>query len=59
MVGLEFELSFMLAKQALHCLSHTSNPFCFGYFGDGVCRTYFLPRLALNLDPSNLCLSSS
>jgi hypothetical protein len=25
-----------LAKQALYCLSHTSTPFCSGYFGDGV-----------------------
>jgi hypothetical protein len=31
--------SFMLAKQALYCLSHTSSPFCSGYFGDGVLRT--------------------
>jgi hypothetical protein len=27
---------FMLAKQTLCCLSHTSSPFCSGYFGDGV-----------------------
>jgi hypothetical protein len=24
--------SFMLAKQALYCLSHISSPFCSGYF---------------------------
>jgi hypothetical protein len=30
---------FMLAKQALNLLSHTSSPFCSGYFGDGVSRT--------------------
>jgi hypothetical protein len=27
---------FVLIKQMLYCLSHTSRPFCFGYFGDGV-----------------------
>jgi hypothetical protein len=27
---------FVLAKQVLYHLSHTSSPFCFGYFGDGV-----------------------
>jgi hypothetical protein len=26
---------FSLAKQALCCMSHTSSPFCFGYFADG------------------------
>jgi hypothetical protein len=25
---------FMLAKQVLYHLSHTSSPFCSGYFGD-------------------------
>jgi hypothetical protein len=25
-------LGFALAKQVLYCLSHTSNPFCSGYF---------------------------
>jgi hypothetical protein len=28
-------LGFALAKQALHHLSHTSSPFCSGYFGGG------------------------
>jgi hypothetical protein len=38
----------MLAKQALYCLSHTSNPFYSGYFGDGVLpRLVYLPRLVL------------
>jgi hypothetical protein len=32
---LGFELGFTFAKQALYCLSHTSCPFCSGYFGDG------------------------
>jgi hypothetical protein len=27
---------FTLAKQELYLLSHTSSPFCSGYFGDGV-----------------------
>jgi hypothetical protein len=30
---------FALANQALYCLSHTSSPFCSGYFGDGVSWT--------------------
>jgi hypothetical protein len=33
----EFEIMiFALAKQELYHLSHTSSPFCSGYFGDGV-----------------------
>jgi hypothetical protein len=43
-VGLVFELSFALAKQAL------PGPFCSGYFGDGNLLN-FLPWLALNYDP--------
>jgi hypothetical protein len=31
-VELGFELCFTLAKQVFSCLSHTSNPFCSGYF---------------------------
>jgi hypothetical protein len=31
-----------LAKQALYHLSHTSSPFCSGYFGDGVSQTICL-----------------
>jgi hypothetical protein len=31
-------------------LSHTSSPFCSGYFGDGV----YLFKLASNLNPSDL-----
>jgi hypothetical protein len=27
---------FVFAKQALYCFSHTSSPFCSGYFGTGV-----------------------
>jgi hypothetical protein len=33
---------FALAKQALYFLSHTSSPFCYGYFGDMVLRTIYL-----------------
>jgi hypothetical protein len=29
-------LGFALAKQVLYHLSHTSSPFCSGYFGDKV-----------------------
>jgi hypothetical protein len=32
----------MLRKQALYCLSHTSSPFCFDYFGDMVLWTICL-----------------
>jgi hypothetical protein len=42
--------SFVLAKQVLYYLSHTSSPFYSGYFGDGSLTNY-LPRLASNLDP--------
>jgi hypothetical protein len=27
---------FMLARQVLYCLSHSSFPFCYGYFGDRI-----------------------
>jgi hypothetical protein len=30
---------FMLAKQEIFHLRHTSSPFCSGYFGDGVSQT--------------------
>jgi hypothetical protein len=43
---------FALAKQVLHCLSHTSSPFCSGYFGDGVSQTICLGW------PQTLILSS-
>jgi hypothetical protein len=45
---------FALAKQAIYCLSHTSGPFCSGYFGDGVGLSNCLLGLALNLDPFDL-----
>jgi hypothetical protein len=48
------ELGFELAEQVLYCLSHTSSPFCSGYFGD-----YYLPGVALNHDPPDLSLPSS
>jgi hypothetical protein len=31
---------FVLAKQALYHLCHTSSPFCSGYFGDGVSELF-------------------
>jgi hypothetical protein len=33
--------AFTFAKQVLYRLSHTSNPFCFCYFGDRVSRTIY------------------
>jgi hypothetical protein len=36
-------------------LSHTSNPFCSGYFGDGSLKNYLF-GLALNLKPPDLSL---
>jgi hypothetical protein len=42
-VGLEFELrAYVFAKQALYHLSHTSSPFCSGYFADGIIQSIFL-----------------
>jgi hypothetical protein len=35
-------MGFVLAKLALYLLSHTSSPFCFGYFGDEFSRTICL-----------------
>jgi hypothetical protein len=43
----------MLTKQALYHLSHTSRPFCSGYFGDEGPANY-LPGLASNRNPPNL-----
>jgi hypothetical protein len=39
--------SLELAKQVLCCVSHTSSPFCFDYFGDRVSMSY-LPTVASN-----------
>jgi hypothetical protein len=52
---------FKLAKQALYLFSHTSSPFGYEYFfqDGGLGLTNYLPGLALNLNPSNLSLSSS
>jgi hypothetical protein len=47
-----------LAKLAVYCLSHTSSPFCSGYFGDGGLLNY-LSGLALNHDPPDLSLPRS
>jgi hypothetical protein len=49
---------FVLAKQAFYCLSHTSSPFCSGYFEDGVLSNY-LSGLALNQDPPNFSIPST
>jgi hypothetical protein len=46
---------FALAKQVLCCSSHTSSPFCSGYFGDGGLMKC-LPRLASNCHPHDLSL---
>jgi hypothetical protein len=49
---------YMLVKQTLYCLSHTSSPFCSGYFGDGDIMSY-LPGLVSNHNPPDLSFSSS
>jgi hypothetical protein len=49
---------FTLAKQVLYRLSHTSSPFCSGYFGDGGLMNY-LPRLASTYHPPDLLISAS
>jgi hypothetical protein len=55
-VGLGFELgSVLVVKQVLYCLSHTSSPFCCGYFGDGGLENY-LPGLTSNLVSPDLSL---
>jgi hypothetical protein len=54
LAGLGFELHFRLAKQVLYDLSHTSSPFCSGYFGEN-----YLPWLVSNCNPPDLSLPSS
>jgi hypothetical protein len=49
----------MFAKQALYLLSHTSNPFFSGYFGDRVSLSNCLPELASNCDPPDRSFLSS
>jgi hypothetical protein len=49
---------FALIKQSLYYLSHTSSPFCSGYFGDGGLTNY-LPGLVSNHNSPNLSLLSS
>jgi hypothetical protein len=59
-LGLEFRASCLLdfARQALDHLSHSTSPiFVLGFFQDTVSRTICL-RLASNLHPPDLCLSS-
>jgi hypothetical protein len=53
-----FEFSFTFTKQVLYHLSHTSNPFCFDYFGDRVSPTV-CPGWLWNLNPPDLSLPSS
>jgi hypothetical protein len=53
----DWDLNFELAKQ-MFCLSHTSSPFCSGYFGDGDLENC-LPELASNHDPPDLSLPTS
>jgi hypothetical protein len=48
---------FHTCKQPQYHLSHTSCPFCSGYFRDGVLRT--VSRLASNCDLPNLSLPRS
>jgi hypothetical protein len=40
---------FTLAKQALYPLSHSSSPFCSGYFGDGILQTVCLGWLPASI----------
>jgi hypothetical protein len=57
LVGLGFDLSFELAKQALYCLSHTCSPFRSDYFGDEVSSTICLgwpPTLILLISASEI-----
>jgi hypothetical protein len=48
-----FDLKALLAKQVPYHLSHTSSPFCSGYFGDGVLR-----RVFLDWPGTSICISS-
>jgi hypothetical protein len=56
-VGLEFELRLTLANKVVYHLSHISNPFCSGYFADGVSLSVLL-WLAYNCNPLDLNLPS-
>jgi hypothetical protein len=49
---------FMFTKQVVWRLSHTSSPFCLGYFGGGSLVNY-LSSLALSCDLSYLSFLSS
>jgi hypothetical protein len=40
---------FMLATQAVYHLSHTSSPFCSGYFGEGASQTIQFVQTSLKL----------
>jgi hypothetical protein len=56
---LKFELGPHAWKAGMLRLSHTSNPFYFGYFGAGGSLMNLLLRLASNLHPFDLSLPSS
>jgi hypothetical protein len=49
---------FLIADQVLYHLSHTSSPFCSGYFGGRGLSNCF-PRLVSRCDPPNLSFPSS
>jgi hypothetical protein len=58
LLGLGFELIVShLQNRAPYHLSHTSSPFCSGYFGDG-CLANYLPWLASKHNPPDLSLLS-
>jgi hypothetical protein len=58
LVGLGFELRALHLQSRHYHLNQTSSPFCSGYFGDGGLMNC-LPKLASNLSPLDLSLSSS
>jgi hypothetical protein len=49
---------FVIARQALYCLTHSPSPFCSGYFAIRSLPNY-LPGLASNCDPPNVSVPSS
>jgi hypothetical protein len=55
-LGFDFRASY-LAQQELYYLSHTSSPFCSGYFGDSLVN--YFPGLPSNHDPPDHSLPSS
>jgi hypothetical protein len=59
-IKLFFFFAFLGLELRAYTLSHSTSPafLCDGIFRDRVTQT-ILPRLALNLDPPDLCLLSS